>query len=59
MTVVIAELTGGNAPSTERGKISAMKVFVVFLTTAGYSTNLSDMEEEKLCDPALLRRFAT
>jgi hypothetical protein len=59
MTVVFAELTGGNAPATEKGKTSALKVFVVFLAAAGYSTNLKDMEEEKLCDPALLRRFAT
>ena len=59
MTVQICGLTGGNAAATKRGKTSAEKVFVVFLAVARYSTNMKDMKEEVLCDPALLRRFAT
>ena len=58
MSREISELTGGNASATIRGKLSASKTFSQFLTAAA-ATNINDIEEQELCDPALLRRYAT
>ena len=58
MSIEIVELTGGNALATVRGELAAKKNFEKFLTVAT-TTNLKDIGEEELCNPALLRRYAT
>ena len=58
MSREIRELTGGNAIATIRGKISASNSFSQFLNVAA-GTSIDDIEEQELCNPALLRRYAT
>ena len=58
MSLEIRELTGGNAIATIRGKVSASNSFSQFLNVAA-ATNINEIEEQELCDPALLRRYAT
>ena len=58
MSREIRELTGGNAIATIRGKISASNSFSQFLNVAA-ATSIDDIEEQELCNLALLRRYAT
>ena len=58
MSRAITELTGSNAIATIKGKICASHTFTQFLNVAA-ATNIDDIEEQELCDPALLRRYAT
>ena len=52
------ELKGNTAPSTVAGKKIAKANFNKFLVITGNDA-LEDMTEEKLCDPSLLRKYAT
>ena len=52
------ELKGNTAPSTIAGKKIAKSNFNKFLVITGNDA-LEDMTEEKLCDPSLLRKYAT
>ena len=58
MSCEIRELTGGNAIATIRGEISASNGFSQFLNVAA-AASIDDIEEQELCNPALLRRYAT
>ena len=52
------ELKGNTAPSTVAGKKIAKANFNKFLVITGNDA-LEDMTEENLCDPSLLRKYAT
>ena len=52
------ELTGNTAPSTVLGKKIAKANFNKFLVLSGNEL-LEELDEETLCDPSLLRKYAT
>ena len=56
--VEFRELTGNTAPSTVLGKKIAMANFKKFLVLSGNEL-LEELDKETLCDPSLLRKYAT